>query len=199
MKLFHSGNSPYARRARIVARECGVGNIEEVDLAPMPPGDHPLLAYGPSAKVPALLADDGTFICETLLITRYLNDIGSGKLLSTEPKAYADAVALEGNASALMDSLFARSHENRRETGEKSPAVIEKEAARAARSYDALNTALASTEPVLNLATIAAVSALGYADWRHPDDDWRAGRPGLTAWFDGMMQFSSVADTKPIF
>ena len=75
----------------------------------------------------------------------------------------------------------------------------EKEAARASRCYDALDIRLAGQSATLHLGTIAAVASLGYADWRHPDDDWRQGRDGLKAWFEEMMQNPAVAETKPIF
>lgn len=196
MKLFYSGNSPYARRALIAARTSGLA-VEEVDVAPLGGDDHPLLAQGPGAKVPALETDAGAYLCECLIITGYLNDRSGGRLI---PSAGAEAaLELEGIGSLLMDSLFLRSHENRREQGEPSPALLEKESLRASRCYDALDSRLANQTATLHLGTIAAVASLGYADWRHAGDDWRQDRSGLAAWFDEMMKFPAVADTKPIF
>ncbi len=196
MKLFFTGNSPYARRALIAARTSGLA-VEEVDVAPLAIENHPLLARGPGARVPALETDAGTYLCETLIITNYLNGLSGGRLLPGE--GAEAALELEGIGSLLMDSLFVRSHEKRRDLGAPSPALMEKETVRAARCYDALDSHLAGQTAQLHLGTIAAVASLGYADWRHADDGWRDGRVGLAAWYDEMMKLPAVGDTKPIF
>lgn len=198
MQLFHTANSPYARRARLAARASGL-DVEEVDVAPLSAENHMLLQKGPGVKVPGLETDGGAYFCETLLITNYLNEQSGGRLLPADPAAAEAAREVEGVAALLMDSLFLRSHEKRRETGEKSPAVIEKEAGRAARCYDALAARLSGKPAAMDLGSIAAVAALGYADGRHPDDNWRQGRDGLAAWFDAMHKNPDVAGTVPSF
>ena len=117
---------------------------------------------------------------------------------SEGPDAEA-ALELEGTGSLLMDSLFVRTMEKLRVREEKSPGLIKNEAARASRCYDALDIRLRGQTATFHLGTIAAVASLGYADWRHPDDDWRQDRDGLKAWFDEMIQNPAVAETKPIF
>ncbi|MDP7549379.1 MAG: glutathione S-transferase family protein [Alphaproteobacteria bacterium] len=198
MRLFYTGNSPYARRARIAARTDGLA-VEEIDVAPLAVEDHALLRQGPGAKVPGLQTDSGGYLCETLIITRYLNDQAGGRLMPDDPAAMEAALELEGIGSLLMDSLFLRAHENRREPGEQSTALKDKERQRAERCYDALDSRLTGQPAVINLATIAALAALGYADWRHAGDEWRVGREGLAAWFDEMMKYPSVAETYPVF
>ena len=198
MKLYFSGNSPYARRARIAAR-LGELSVEEVDVSPLQVEGHFLLKHGPGVKVPGLETDAGTYLCECLIITNYLNQQAEGKLMPSEGAGGEAALELEGIGSLLMDSLYVRTMENRRDLNEKSLGLIEKETARASRCYDALDIRLAGQSATLHLGTIAAVASLGYADWRHPDDDWRHGRDGLKAWFDEMMQNPAVAETKPIF
>ena len=198
MKLYYSGNSPYARRTRIAAR-LGELSVEEIDVSPLQVEGHFLLKHSPGAKVPGLETNAGTYLCESLIITNYLYQQAGGKLMPSEGAGAEAALELEGIGSLLMDSLYIRTMENRRELDEKSPGLIEKEAARASRCYDALDIRLAGQSATLHLGTIAAVASLGYADWRHPDDDWRQGRDGLKAWFDEMMQNPAVAETKPIF
>lgn len=195
MKVFYTGNSPYARRARLAARASGLG-VEEVDVAPLTAPDNPLRSKGPGAKVPGLETDAGTYLCETLIITNYLNQLSGGKLLP--PSGGEAALEAEGVGSLLMDSLFLRSHEKRKEDTTPSPSLIEKEADRASRCYDALDKMFAGKEPALDLGSIAAVSALGYADWRHPDDNWRNDRQGLADWFQAMHGLKDVDDTKPV-
>lgn len=200
MKLFYSGNSPYARRPRIAVQEAGLQDrVEEINLEPLQEKSAIVKEYGPGGKVPALLTDSGIFLCESLIIARYLDEVSGGKLYPSDPAAREFTYQVEGIASMLMDSLFTRSHENRRESAIQSPAAIEKEAARAQQCYDSLNSLVDRFDDKIDMGTITAVASLGYADGRHPGDDWRKGRPKLAAWFERMMQRPSMASTKPSF
>ena len=119
MKLYYSGNSPYARRARIAARLSEL-SVEEIDVSPLQVEDHFLLKHGPGVKVPGLETDSGTYLCESLIITNYLNQQAEGKLMPSEGTGAEAAMELEGLGSLLMDSLYVRTMENRRQLDEKS-------------------------------------------------------------------------------
>lgn len=200
MKLFFSGNSPYARRPRIAVREAGLmDRVEEVDVGPVAENTEVLLAHGPGAKVPGLLTDGGTYLCESLVIARYLDGVSGGKLYPADPAALEAALEVEGIASLLMDSLFVRSRENRRDPSEQSPGVIAAEADRAARCYDALAGLVGGFDGEIHMGTMTAVASLGYADWRQQDDHWRAGRADLAGWFERIMERPAMAETKPVF
>lgn len=199
MKLFFSGNSPYARRPRIVIREADMmDRVEEVDVSPIAENKQVIAPHGPGGKVPALLTDAGTFLCESLIICRYLCDV-SGKLLPTDTAAREFCLHTDAVGSLLMDSLFVRSRENRRDPSEQSPGFIAAEAERAAAAYEWLDSIAGrlGTEP--HLGAITVVAALGYADGRHPDDNWRDGRPALATWYETMMQRPVMAETAPHF
>lgn len=197
MKLYVSGNSPYARRARIAAREGGLmDRVEEVVIRSFAE----LLAHGPGGKIPVLVTDSGISLCESLIITRYLDDLSGGGLLPTTPEERLTCLALESVASVLMDSLFVRSMEkNQREPALRSEAVLARESARARRCYDTLEEMVVGGSDAVTLASIAVISALGYADWRHPEDGWRIGRPGLEAYYERMMLREAFAETAPVF
>ena len=199
MKLFFSGNSPYARRPRLVIREAGMmDRVEEVDVSPIADNKHVFAPHGPGGKVPALLTDAGTFLCESLIICRYLCDV-SGKLLPADTAAREFTLQVDSISSLLMDSLFVRSRENRRDPTEQSPSFIAAEAARAVTAYDALEGLAGKLGSEVDLGAITTVAALGYADGRHPGDNWRDGRPVLAAWFETMMQRPAMAETAPHF
>ena len=125
--------------------------------------------------------------------------MSGGRLYPKDQKARDLAFQIDGVASLLMESLFYRSHENRREEGERSAGFIHKETARANRTYDALENLVDKFGDNLHLGLISAVASLGYADWRHPGDQWRSGRPKLAAWFEETMKRPAVDETKPIF
>ena len=194
MKLLHAHHSPYGRRALLAARFSGL-KIQELDVSKDPEARSTLVAAGPSAKIPGLLLDDGTCLCETLIIGRHIDALAPNKLTDNSPAQ----LEIEGIASVLMDAIYKRSKERLAEDGVPSPTVLKTETDRIARCYDALDARLSGQPATFNLATIAAVSALGYANWRGADDNWREGRPGLTAWYDAMMQNKDVAETAPVF
>jgi len=199
MQLFYTINSPYARRARLAVRESGLADrVEEVEIIREENNDL-LFEHGPGGKVPGLLTDSGTYLCESLIIARYLDEVSGGKLYPADPAAREFALHVEGVASLLMDSLYVRAHENRRDPSERSPALIENETARAARCYDALAGLVGRFDGQVSMDKATAVASLGYADWRHPGDDWRGGRSPLAAWFEAMMKRPAMAETKPIF
>ena len=200
MKLYFSQNSPYARRPRLVLHEAGLQDrITEEDLTPRAENDAVLFANGPGGKVPALITDTGAFIVESLLICRYLDDLSGNKLTPTDPTDRDKAIQLEGTASVLMDTLYFRTHEGRRNVSQQATNVKEKDAKIAMATYDSLNKAAADFGDTINLGIIATVSALGYADWRHPDDNWRDGRPTLAGWFERISERSAMRLTAPIY
>ena len=199
MKLLYSGNSPYARRARIAVRETGVlDRVEEIDLAGRADRIDILLAAGPGAKVPVLLTDSGVAIWESLIIVRYLDELSGGKLYPSSLAERETTLQIESAGSLLLDSLFVRSREKRRDPAEHSPAVIELEAERALRTYDALEALGPAIDGRVDNGTFSIVAALGYANWRLPEDNWRDGRPALAACYDALMQRPALAETAPV-
>lgn len=197
MKLFYAPNSPYARKARLAARFLGlVGKgVEEVDVTPLRDPNNVLLQYGPSRKVPSLLTDKGAFLTESMLICRHLDGVaGGGKLY---PAGDEDVVAIEGLTTGLLDALYWRNHENRRDPGEKSPGFLADEAERSQRCYAALEKLAPTLEGPVTMAQIAVGTCLGYADFRHPGDDWRKGCPKLAAWYEKFAARPEMKETVP--
>ena len=200
MKLYFSQNSPYARRPRLVLHEAGLQDrITEEDLTPRAENDAVLFANGPGGKVPALITDTGAFIVESLLICRYLDDLSGNKLTPTDPADRDKAIQLEGTASVLMDTLYFRTHEGRRDVAQQVTSVKEKDVKIAMATYDSLNKAAADFGNTINLGTLSTAAALAYADWRHPYDNWRTGRTALADWFERISERPSIKLTAPVF
>ena len=200
MKLLYTHNSPYARRIRVAIREADLlDRIEEINVNPIPDNVDRIRQYSAAAKVPVLITDSDIALCETLIISRYLNHISGGALYAESDPNFEQHLALEGVASALMDSLFVRARENRRDPSERSPSVIAQERERAEKLYDVLDGCVASLGQRVHMDTISAGCALGYADGRHPDDGWRDTRPALAQWFANLMQRKTMAETVPAF
>jgi glutathione S-transferase len=159
-----------------------------------------LVEIGPGGKIPVLICDDGTSLCESLIITRYLNDLADGRLLPDEPPALLHCLETESVASVLMDSLFVRSTENnRREESQRSASLLERETARCGRCYDRLDQLVGALGDQVTLASIAVVSALGYANWRAAEDHWAGGRDSLKGYYDRLLARPAFAETEPVF
>tara|TARA_E500000331_G_C17263147_1_gene716080 strand:- start:2295 stop:2897 length:603 start_codon:yes stop_codon:yes gene_type:complete len=199
MKLYFSQNSPYARRARLTLHEAGLQyRVVEEDLTPRIENDTVLFANGPGGKVPALITETGAFIVESLLICRYLDDLSGNKLTPSQRGDRDKAIQLEGTASVLMDTLYFRTHEGRRDASKQVTTIKGKDVKITMAAYDALNNQIISFCDTINLGIIAAVSALGYADWRHPTDNWRDGRPALADWFEKISERPAMQLTAPV-
>ncbi|MEP9351586.1 glutathione S-transferase [Xanthobacter sp. KR7-225] len=73
MKLYDSGRAPNPRRVRIFLAEKGVEvELVPVDLAKLEHKSAAFTRINPRQRVPALVLDDGTVICETMAICRYV-------------------------------------------------------------------------------------------------------------------------------
>lgn len=153
-----------------------------------------LVDHGPAAKVPVLVTDSGIGLCESFVIARYLDGLSGGKLYPTEHNALERELRVEGLAAVLMDSLFTRARENRREASLRSREVVELEAARTARFLGALDRLVADIS-AHRIGGVATACALGYADWRHPDDGWRNTCGALAQWYEETTHLAAYAET----
>ena len=73
MKLLGSPNSPFARKARVVAAEKGI-DIEYVIDRPNAAGSR-VPTLNPLGKIPVLLLDNGDAIYDSAVIVEYLDGI----------------------------------------------------------------------------------------------------------------------------
>jgi glutathione S-transferase len=200
MQLLYTPTSPYARRARLAVHEAGLTDqVKLVDINPRETNIGQLLSHNPSGKVPLLITDDGTALCESLIIARHLDNASGGKLYPSDAAALSQTLETESIASVLMDSLYVRSHENRRDAAQRSQNLIDLEKARAMRCYNALESRAGSFGDRLDMGTITALCSLGYADGRHSGDEWRSGRSTLSTWFERISKRPAIAASAPVF
>lgn len=197
MKLHHSHASPYVRKVMACAIARGIdGRIETVATNPhvSPPE---LLADNPLSKLPALVADDGTAIYDSPVICEYLDTQGDAPALFPPVGSAARLTAQIRHATAdgILDAAV----------GRRGMAQLPQDDGR--RAYDsrqkaAVERALAVLEanPPQGLADIGAIAvacALGYLDFRFPQEPWREGHPRLAAWFAEVSALPPIARTMP--
>ena len=135
MKLYITPGSPYARMARIVVLEKGLGSRVETVVAKTRAADSPYYAINPSGRVPYLVRDDGVGMEESALICAYLDRL-DGKPAFDPPGGDEqwEARRLEALARSMLDGLSVWGREILRPENERSPGVIEHEAERARRA-----------------------------------------------------------------
>ena len=150
---------------------------------PLEPGSMPV-ALNPLGKIPCLERADGPALYDSRVICRYLDDLAGGRLYPGKPRLW-ETLTLEATADGITEAMLAIVYEARlRPEAHRRPDFVEAQWAKVARALDAIEARwLAYLAGPLDAGQIALGCALGYLDLRAADRDWRAGRPGLAAWF----------------
>ncbi|MBI2261413.1 MAG: glutathione S-transferase N-terminal domain-containing protein [Caulobacterales bacterium] len=197
MKLYITVPSPYARKCRIVAREKGLADrIEEIAVDPYANAPE-LLSSNPLVQVPTLIADDGLPLNDSPVICEYLDAIGAGpRLLPAGGAERLRVRRLETLANGALEMGVKLVLEKRRPEHERSPSWIARWTANMGRALDGLEAA-APDAARLDMGVITAGVAVTWIGFRHPDYDWKTGRPGLVALQAALEARPSFAQTRP--
>ena len=197
MKLFLNATSPYARLVRIVILEKALA--EQVQLCWCDPwsDDPDLLSHNPVGRIPALVCDDGVALSESLLIARYLDEVGEGDGL--QPVACrTDDLRLMGLAQGLMDMAFSAVISQKHLDNKANQAEFSQRRWRAIpRILDRLESVMAGKhEPFsLTLGGIGVAVALDYLLFRLPELAPLGSRPALADWHGQVVRRPSFAAT----
>jgi glutathione S-transferase len=197
MKLYITVPSPYARKCRVVAREKGLADrIEEIAVDPYANAPE-LLASNPLVQVPTLIAGDGLPLNDSPVICEYLDAMGSGpRLLPGDGPDRLRVRRLETLANGALEMGVKLVLEKRRPEHERSPSWIERWTANMGRALDGLEAA-APDAARLDMGVITAGVAVTWIGFRHPDYDWKTGRPGLVALQAALEARPSFIQTRP--
>ena len=199
MKLYVTPGSPYARMARMVMLEKGLAGRVEVISAQTRAAESPYYRINPSGRVPYLVRDDGVGLEESALICDYLDRL-DGKPAFALPAGEQgwEARRLEGLARSMLDGLSVWLRELYRPSDERSPTVIQHEAARSKRMVDLWETEIGHPlmHGALSMQSLTLACALGL-EARNPDFRWRPGHPRLGEWFEPIARRESFVATAP--
>ena len=197
MKLYITDPSPYARKCRIVLRERGLSDrCEELRVDPYA-SDASLVAANPVAQVPSLVTDDGEVFNDSPLICAWLDANGvSGDRLIPDGDAQWRVRKLEALADAGLEMGVKWILEKRRPETERSPTWIARWQEGLGRTLDALEAQdLSADKPDLGVITTGVL--LTWLGFRHPEYDWRTGRPRLVDLAAGLEERPSFIETYP--
>ncbi len=199
MKLYVTPGSPYARMARIVVHEKGLGGRVEVIAAKTRSVDSPYYGITASGRVPFLVREDGAGLEESALICAYLDELdGRPRFGLPEGNDKWEARRLDALARSLMDGISVWAREIARPENERSPGVIAHEKERARRLCDLWEREIdhPAMQGALHIAQLTLACALGFGE-RNPGFDWRTGRPRLCAWYEPIAARPSFTATRP--
>lgn len=197
MKLYVTAPSPFARKCRIVAREKGlIDRIEEIMVDPYA-NTPELLAANPIVQAPTLIAEDGLPISDSPVICEYLDALGSGpRLLPLDGPDRLRVRRMETLANGALEMGVKLLLEIRRPGTERSPSWIARWTENMGRALDALEAARPDPDR-LDMGVVTAGVAVAWIGFRHPDFDWRSGRPHLAALHVALETRPSFVDTRP--
>lgn len=201
MKLYGSLTSPFVRTVRIAAIELGLG--AEVSLAPtivrptQPNRDFGAMV-NPLRRVPALETDGGDIFIDSRVIVEFLNKAAKGRIV---PKGAGARIAcfnrhavIAGATEALVSAMYeTRLRPEERRWPEWAADQIDK----AEAAFDWAGTRMDDIAAEFDLAAIAFICLIGYAQFRFSSIDWLANRPAIERFAAEAGQRASVIETAP--
>src|SRR2546423_13419741 len=168
MRLYYSPNSPYARKARIITHELGLGSRVECTTVQLP-ADAAFRAVNPLGKIPALVLDDGSAIYDSPVICEYLDSLGQGKFfpratLFKEAQGRWRALTLQALGDGLADAVVRRNQEMRLPEDKRSGEVIARQTAAIEAAFAVADRAAPKFPAEPTIGEIAVACAIGYLD-----------------------------------
>lgn len=202
MKLHYSRASPFVRKVMAVAIETGLEDrLEPVTrmMTPVKP-DADLVRDNPIGKVPCLVTDDGMALYDSRVVCEYLDSLHDGpKMFPAAGPARWTALRRQAEGDGIMDAgVLARYETFVRPEERRWPEWIEAQKLKFRRALDSLEDEAGEFGDTVDIGTITMGCALGYLDFRYADEDWRATRPRLAAWFARFAERPAMARTAPV-
>ena len=198
MKLHYSPASPYVRKVMAAAVETGLD--ERIELIPTKTHDpDPELArHNPLSKVPALITDGGEKLFDSPVICEYLDSLHDGpKLFPLSGEARWRVLRLQALGDGVLDAAVLCRMEGFRPPELRSAEFVAQQKGKVDSALDALEQEVGGFGDAVTIATITVGCALGYLDFRFSEDDWRAGRPALAAWYADFAKRPSMVRSAP--
>ncbi|MBO6826988.1 MAG: glutathione S-transferase family protein [Sneathiella sp.] len=199
MKYCSSPTSPFGRKVMVTALEKGLADKLEMispDTSDVFKGINP---KNPLGKIPSLELDNGDLLFDSIVIAEYLDGISdSPSLFPTEVTERARVMTLHALANGMTDAAFSRRWgATMLPENERSPSWDARLKIAVDKSLDQLEAQIDAFKDTVNIGSIAAAVALGYLDFRFDHENWREGRPNLTAWYKEFSARPSMQATIP--
>ena len=201
MKLHYALASPYVRKVRAVAIELGLDDRIELlqrAVTPVSP-EAELNADNPLGKIPCLVTDEGQALYDSRVICDYLDSRAAGRTMTpASGPARWTALRRQALADGILDAAVGTRYETfLRPEAHRWDAWIDAQKDKYRRALDHLEREADGFGELVDIGTISIACALGYLDFRYPDEGWRDHRPTLAAWYQTFAKRRSIAATAP--
>lgn len=199
MILYSSPASPFGRKVRIAAAVLGLKERIDIRAVDLNNAADPLFGANPLGKIPVLELEDGTAVYDSRVILDHLDRIaGGGAIIPADAAGRLRALTLQAAADGILDAGILQVYEKRyRPEDKRHQPWIDRQAAKVARTLDALEAAPPARGGSVTVGDITLACALGYLDFRFAGE-WRSGHPALVAWLDDFAAaVPAFADTAP--
>jgi glutathione S-transferase len=201
MKLIGSDTSPYVRKVRVVMAEKKIEYRYEREDVWSP--NTAIQLSNPLGKVPVLITEDGAAVFDSRVIVEYLDTVTPiQRLIPPSGRARVEVRCWEALADGLLDAaIAARTERTQRPENLRSEAFLARQMSKVNAAVDAMAKGLGDkpwcAEQKYSLADVAVGCALGYLDFRYPDNNWRTRHPALAAYADKVLARQAFIDTAP--
>jgi glutathione S-transferase len=186
MLLHWSPRSPYVRKVMIAAGEMGLADRLETRrtvVSPFAPAEE-LFADNPLNKLPTLVVEPGFALYDSRVICEYLDTLHDGpRLFPASGRARWTALRDQALGDGMLDASLVRLIARLQPEERRSPELVANNERKIAAALDRLEAeAEALAARPFDIGHVAIGTALGYLDFRFPEEGWRAGRPRLADW-----------------
>lgn len=207
MKLRYSPTSPFVRKVMVAAYELGLAErIERIPtrVAPTQRNDE-VVRENPLVKIPALTTDDGLVIYDSRVICEYLDTLAGGaKLFPAGGQTRWLALRQQALGDGILDAGILARYEALRPREFQWQEWIDAQLRKVRGALSALEMECESGELVAPAADAAAPigqiaigCALGWLDFRYPNEVWRERHRRLAAWYDDFARRRAMQETTP--
>ncbi|MCA9793998.1 MAG: glutathione S-transferase N-terminal domain-containing protein [Candidatus Eremiobacteraeota bacterium] len=197
MKLYHSPASPYARKVRVCAIECGLEAQLELVLATPHDADDHLHQINPLGRVPALVTDEGWVLVDSPVICEYLDHQSAAPhpLFPTPGPRRWSALRRQALGDGIMDSAVPWRQELLRSEGPSQDWLSRRQHQITATLAFLLT--LESELDTVDIGNISLACALDYLLFRFGEHNWPDRFPSLYEWHSRFCSRDSFQRTRP--
>ena len=198
-ETLHHQVSPYARLARILVLEKGLGERVEILEAKTRIVDSPYYRVNPSGRVPYLVDDVGIGMEDSQVICAYLDHLdGEPRFHDARRDSEWAYRRIEATARGFCEGICVWIREMNRPASERSSTLLAHEVARAGRIADVFEAEV--KQPLLGerprMAHLFLAVSLEVATARGLGDLTDT-RPGLAVWLRAISGMPSLRSTAP--
>ena len=157
-----------------------------------------LAVQNPLVKIPTLETDAGTVLYDSAVICEYLDTLHSGTRLFPADNSRWEALRLQALCDGILEAAVLCRYEMAvRPEQLRWNGWIDGQFTKIRNGLDAIAREEPSWKGNFGIGQIGAACALGYLDFRFPDEQWRSKRPRLALWFEQVSTRASIKITVP--